>query len=144
MRYLEYLCGLSLSFAGNKRWAFGVYFLLTFLSYSIIFCLSIPKTKFLTIFLFVIFVNRLLSSIFRLSPIERCFYFCRSSKRSTGHSRTTILLTCWLLFYACLPSGKKITRHLLYQDYIQAILPAEFQAVCKKFLYSPMTQAFPL
>ena len=47
-----------------------------------------------------------MNSIFRLSPIERCFYFCRSFKRSTGHSRTTVLLTCWLLFL-CLFAVKK-------------------------------------
>ena len=66
-------------------------------------------------------------SLIDCSLSKYTFIFCWSFNRSTGHSRTTVLLTCWLIFYACLPPAKKITHHLLYQDYIQSVLPAVFQ-----------------
>ena len=107
MRYSEYLCGLSLSFAGNKRWAFGVYFFTNIFIIQHHFLFVNTKNKIFNDFFIRYFCNSFaMSSTFRLSPIERCFHFCRSFKRSTGHSRTTVLLTCWLLFL-CLFAVRK-------------------------------------
>ena len=111
MRYSEYLCGLSLSFAGNKRWAFGVYFFTNIFIIQHHFLFVNTKNKIFNDFFIRYFCNSFaMSSTFRLSPIERCFHFCRSFNRSTGHSRTTVLLTCWLLFlclFLCLFAVRK-------------------------------------
>ena len=118
MRYSEYLCGLSLSFAGNKRWAFGVYFFTNIFIIQHHFLFVNTKNKIFNDFFIRYFCNSFtMSSTFRLSPIERCFYFYRSFKRSTGHSRTTVLLTCWLLFLCLFAVRKEMDIIFIYRIY---------------------------
>ncbi len=97
MRYLRYLCGLSLSFAGNKRWAFGVYFFTNIFIIQHHFLFVNTKNKIFNDFFIRYFCNSFaMSSTFRLSPIERCFHFCLS--RGQQVARITILLSVDLFF----------------------------------------------
>ena len=132
MRYLEYLCGLSLSFAGNKRWAFGVYFFTNIFIIQHHFLFVNTKNKIFNDFFIRYFCNSFaMSSTFRLSPIERCFHFCRSFKRSTGHSRTTVLLTCWLLFLCLFAVRKEMDIIFIYRIYAFLRKPSlNYFAIC--------------
>jgi len=101
MRYLEYLCGLSLSFAGNKRWAFGVYFFTNIFIIQHHFLFVNTKNKIFNDFFIRYFCNSFAtSSTFRLFPIDKVLLFLpkfQEINRSQHDNRLVDLLASFFM-----------------------------------------------
>ena len=75
MRYSEYLCGLSLSFAGNKRWAFGVYFFTNIFIIQHHFLFVNTKNKIFNDFFIRYFCKSFIEQHFSIIPYRKVLSF---------------------------------------------------------------------